>query len=627
MWKDLKILLLGEPYVGKTSLILSLVSEEFAENVPCRAEEITIPADVTPEKVPTHIVDFSTSEQTNYQLYEELSRADVVCLVYDLSDLKTLEKLRDSWLPMIRQNSLRYMPVILVGNKSDLVVESHVEAILPIMNEYPEIETSIECSAKSLKNISEMFYFAQKAVLHPTGPLYSPETGNLKENCKKALTRIFSLCDLDKDGLLNDDELGNFQRICFNSPLAKQAREDVRSVIKKGCPGGVQNEMLTLNGFVYLHSFFIQRGRHETTWTVLRKFGYSEKLELTDSYLHPPMMEPSTDVISQLTSEAYKFLNVIFHTHDRDGDGFLSESELSKLFSVFPYNPWGPDVMASIETNSVGWLSMNGFFSQWTLTAFLDLPRTMEHFGYLGYSVLTGRQSQIEGIEYVHLHPEQGKNHFSHAMQRKIFSCKVVGPHGVGKTALLQGLLNRDPLSTDVVSVYSINTVRVSGQVKYLLLHEVNTSNLSEVTEGRLTFDVVCLLYDVSDPESLQQCISLYKTILPDLSAKCLVVATKTDQPAIRQHCVIQAKEFCRSEGLPLPLKFSALSKDKNSELYQSIALYAAHPNGSHLDNTWGAHTWLKICITCGILGICGYGLYKYSLLQKMYNPIANTTS
>ena len=35
------------------------VSEEFPEEVPARSEEITIPADVTPEKVPTHIVDCS----------------------------------------------------------------------------------------------------------------------------------------------------------------------------------------------------------------------------------------------------------------------------------------------------------------------------------------------------------------------------------------------------------------------------------------------------------------------------------------------------------------------------------------------------------------------------------------
>lgn len=54
-----RILLVGEPGVGKTSLILSLVSEDFLEDVPPKAEEITIPADVTPEQVPTNIVDYN----------------------------------------------------------------------------------------------------------------------------------------------------------------------------------------------------------------------------------------------------------------------------------------------------------------------------------------------------------------------------------------------------------------------------------------------------------------------------------------------------------------------------------------------------------------------------------------
>lgn len=57
--RNVRILLIGERGVGKTSLILSLVSEEYAEEVPSKAEEITIPADVTPEQVPTHIVDYS----------------------------------------------------------------------------------------------------------------------------------------------------------------------------------------------------------------------------------------------------------------------------------------------------------------------------------------------------------------------------------------------------------------------------------------------------------------------------------------------------------------------------------------------------------------------------------------
>lgn len=57
--RHVRILLVGDPGVGKTSLILSLVSEEFPEDVPPKAEEITIPADVTPEQVPTNIVDYS----------------------------------------------------------------------------------------------------------------------------------------------------------------------------------------------------------------------------------------------------------------------------------------------------------------------------------------------------------------------------------------------------------------------------------------------------------------------------------------------------------------------------------------------------------------------------------------
>lgn len=35
-----------------------------------------------------------------------------------------------------------------------------------------EVETCVECSAKLPLNVSEVFYFAQRAVLHPTAPLY-----------------------------------------------------------------------------------------------------------------------------------------------------------------------------------------------------------------------------------------------------------------------------------------------------------------------------------------------------------------------------------------------------------------------------------------------------------------------
>ncbi|CAG2194831.1 ARHT1 [Mytilus edulis] len=176
---DVRILLLGDPGVGKTSLILTLVSEEFPEEVPAKAEEITIPADVTPERVPTHIVDYSSQEQDEETLQAEIVKSNVICLVYSVEDEDTIERITTFWLPYIRQcrGEEHSNPIILVGNKSDLLDFSTMETMMPILNDFAEVETCVELT-----------------------PL-----------CKKALTRVFKICDLDNDHLLNDDEVHLFQ--------------------------------------------------------------------------------------------------------------------------------------------------------------------------------------------------------------------------------------------------------------------------------------------------------------------------------------------------------------------------------------------------------------------------------
>ena len=108
--------------------------------------------------------------------YVQIRRAHVVCIVYAVDDEDTLDSVTDHWLPFVRRtlgSDAHTTPVILVGNKVDLVDYSTMESVLPIMNEFEEIETCVECSARNLKNISEMFYFAQKAILHPSAPLWS----------------------------------------------------------------------------------------------------------------------------------------------------------------------------------------------------------------------------------------------------------------------------------------------------------------------------------------------------------------------------------------------------------------------------------------------------------------------
>lgn len=49
---------------------------------------------------------------------------------------------------------------------------------------------------------------------------------------------------------------------------------------------GVSANGLTLPGFLFLHALFIERGRLETTWAVLRKFGYNNELRLSEDALN-----------------------------------------------------------------------------------------------------------------------------------------------------------------------------------------------------------------------------------------------------------------------------------------------------------------------------------------------------
>lgn len=57
-----------------------------------------------------------------------------------------------------------------------------------IMENFPEVQSCIECSAKAMYNIAEMFCYAQKAVLYPTALLYSAE-----EQDVRIVWRIFFL--------------------------------------------------------------------------------------------------------------------------------------------------------------------------------------------------------------------------------------------------------------------------------------------------------------------------------------------------------------------------------------------------------------------------------------------------
>ncbi|XP_043209006.1 mitochondrial Rho GTPase-like isoform X4 [Amphibalanus amphitrite] len=614
--REVRILLLGEPGVGKTSLILSLVSEEFPEEVPARSEEITIPADVTPEKVPTHIVDYSSLEQTEDQLLAEILRAHVICVIYAVDDEDTLDKVTDYWLPLVRQTlgEEHSTPVILVGNKVDLVEYSTLEAVIPIMNEFAEIETCVECSARTLKNISEMFYYAQKAILHPTAPLFNTAERDLTEACKAALGRIFKICDMDNDGLLSDTELNTFQRRCFNAPLQPQGLDDVKSIVMKNVRDGVVDDALTLDGFLFLHCLFIQRGRHETTWTVLRKFGYGDDLTLTKEYLFPPLRIPP-GCSTELTHQGYQFLQVMFEKYDQDKDGCLDPEELIQLFSTCPYIPWGKQVYNTVPTDSRGYLTLQGYLSQWTLWTLLGAGRTLEYLGHLGYSyVMEEPQSAA-----IHVTREKRLDLQKKQTSRTAYQCHVIGPKGAGKTTFCQGLLNRNAESVSSVlesdlSKQTISPVQVYGQERYLLLRDIDVHSVTDtLLPSEAQCDVVCLVYDVADPRSFEYIGGIYLKYFAETPVPCLVVGNKSDRGEVRQQYMAQPGEFCRRHRLPPPQTVTCTGTVRR-DVYLKLATMAAYPHLRSMgllprDNSG----WMKLGLGLAAVVCGGFLLARYA--------------
>uniref|UniRef100_A0A336LJI5 Mitochondrial Rho GTPase n=1 Tax=Culicoides sonorensis TaxID=179676 RepID=A0A336LJI5_CULSO len=577
--RNVRILLVGDAGVGKTSLILSLVSEEFPEDVPPKAEEITIPADVTPEKVPTNIVDFSSDNDDQDLLRVELEKSHVICVVYSVDNESTLDRITSYWLPLIREYNPgeSRKPVVLVGNKVDLIDFSTIDMVLSIMEDFPEVESCVECSAKTLHNISEMFYYAQKAVLHPTAPLYIMESQYLTKAAESALTKIFKIIDLDGDGLLNDYELNHFQRRCFNLPLQPQILDEVKALLMKNLTDGILNDCVTLKGFLYLHCLFIQRGRPETTWMVLRRFGYDENVQISNEFLDPPLKIPPGSS-TELSHRGFQFLTSIFEKGDVDRDGALSPEEFKNVFMGCPTPPFSTDIKRTVVTNTYGWPTLQGWLSRWTLMTYVDVSKTLEYLAYLGFNIHEN-ESQTTAI---HVTREKRLDLAKRQSSRSVYICHVIGSKNTGKTTLCRGLIFDDIkciTSKDLrgSNEYSINTVQVYGQEKYLILRDVNVRQvLDPLQPSEVNCDVVCLVYDVNDAKSFEYIAKMYVKYYAESKIPVLIVGNKSDLPKVRQEYLLQPEEFTQKYKLLSPESFSM--KNSNKDIYMKFATMAAFP-------------------------------------------------
>lgn len=415
----IRVVVCGDEGVGKSSLITSLVKDVFVPNIQATLPPITIPSEYsTSPDIPytTVLVDASSLIQDRQQLQKEIRRATVIWLVY--SDHYTCERISLFWLPFFRSMGVN-LPIVLSANKCDLItrggsgtVFSHssgpspspspspgpspgpgsnsysmTEEMVPILKEFKEIESCIRCSAKLHYNVNQAFYLCQRAVTHPIAPLYDSKEGNLKPAAVNALERVFYLSDLDQDGYLNDDEFMNLQVKCFNKDLDQEHLVQIKTSLAELFPDVVDNRGISKQGFILLNKLYAEKGRHETTWGILRRFHYTDSLSLRDQFLYP-RLDVGQNSSVELSPIGYRFLIDLFLLFDKDNDGGLSEMELDALFMPTPGIPklWQEtNFPYSTVRNEAGNVTLQGWLAQWSMTTYLDHKTTMAYLALLGF--------------------------------------------------------------------------------------------------------------------------------------------------------------------------------------------------------------------------------------------------
>ena len=182
--EKIKIMIIGESKIGKTSLISRYCNNEFygaylsTIGIDFQIKNIML----NNKKIRLQIWDTAGEERYRNIAKNYFQSSDGFIVVYDISNSDSFDKL-DNWIEQIKNNSQEKSKMILFGNKSDL------EDIRQVSKEEGEEYARknnlsfFEVSAKEGTNVQEGFEFFVKEILNSFSP---------NENYKKRKSKMLS---------------------------------------------------------------------------------------------------------------------------------------------------------------------------------------------------------------------------------------------------------------------------------------------------------------------------------------------------------------------------------------------------------------------------------------------------
>jgi len=154
----IKLLLIGDSGVGKSSLLLRFSDDSFTQSfITTIGIDFKIKTlEIDGKRIKLQIWDTAGQERFRTITTAYYRGAMGILLVYDVTDENSFENIRN-WIRNIEQHAAENVNKLLIGNKSDMESEKAVETKRgeDLANEYGI--TFFECSAKTNVNVTEAF--------------------------------------------------------------------------------------------------------------------------------------------------------------------------------------------------------------------------------------------------------------------------------------------------------------------------------------------------------------------------------------------------------------------------------------------------------------------------------------
>ena len=168
--EPIKIVLLGETSVGKTSIITRFTQNSFNPNTlsSLNAQFVTKTIEINSEKITFDLWD--TAGQEKYRSLAKIFYKDakVIIFVYDITNKKSFDEIKNYWYNETKENVEEENVIFcLVGNKNDLYEEEKISE--KDAQEFADSINAIFKSTSALSNVGipNLFENIGKKILNP----------------------------------------------------------------------------------------------------------------------------------------------------------------------------------------------------------------------------------------------------------------------------------------------------------------------------------------------------------------------------------------------------------------------------------------------------------------------------